>query len=1398
MNTVLRRRLPHLLLLVVLCGLVAVGPRWLPLGGWWRAAAALLLPAVIIHAIRRRLRDVGVAALAGLALVALMAIVGLRVDLGPALRARAEAAGSSYVHRPMHIGRLGVHLWSGRFVVDDLVIEGLTPSDIPFFKARTVSIALPWWRILLRREILLEDIELDGWQMRVELLDDGRSTFPRFGSDQPRGPSRLTTTVRTVHAGRGEFTYHDVGAWTTVASNLDVRVTNVGGQYRGIASVTAGSVRIKEYVPMRTDMRAEFVIRDGKVVVDTLDLFAGASHTVGSAEVDFRHWPEQIYRVKTSLDFSSMKDVFWAGESFRVGGAGLFVGAFRLFKGGYELKGDFTSDLATVNDLDFPALTGSLIWEPGRFAVTRAAAGFYGGGVRFSYSYAPLSAPTPAINRFDARYQDVDLGRFMDFLGTKGLRLDGRATGQNLLEWPSGGWAQLRGAGTLSVVPPPGVAVLARTGEIAPPDGRVPERLPGPLPDHRVMPQRVAIGGEVTYRLGPEWIDLERSHIATEKLHVWFEGRTAYGERSRINFTARTSDLQEADRFLAQTITAFGSPTNTISLGGYGEFRGVMLNAFRDPRVEGRFVGDLVRAWDVEWGHVTGSFVVEDSYVDVAGARLTRDESSVLVDGRFSLGYPRRDGRDEIDARVHMTQWELKDLRHAFGLDDYPIDGRTSGEYHLYGRYSRPYGFGRMLVSNAVVYGEPIDQATIPIRFEGAGVRLDAFEMTKGTGTLTGAAYIGWDGRYSFNADGRRIPLESLELFRFPQAPLSGLVELTASGASTFAHPAYDIRARIDDLFLKDEGVGQVTGRLTTRDDIMAVEFEAASPRLAVSGAGRIARARTADAELTLRFTDTSLDPYVRAFQSGFSPFTSAVASGSLRIVGQLANPDRLLVEATVDRSDIRLFDYSLVNDGPLKIDLDRRTVRLKQVRFVGEDTRLNLSGTVSIPDDQIAVVAAGEANLAVLQAFFRDIRSSGRAALSGEAHGSLSHPSLSGFATIGGGRVRHFSLPHSIDEINGRISFSNGFVRLDDVAARVGGGEVRFGGQVRMNGYAPGHLAVTFLADDVQLRWPAGFRSAIDADLALVGTPSAPTLTGSVTVHSAVLRRRLTLDLSALGIAAVGSAASDSGPAAPAEPTTLPLRFDIRVRAPSALRIESNVADIVSSADLTLRGTYDRPLLFGRAEIERGWVMVEGKRYVVTRGTVDFSNPTRIEPVFDFEAETRVRAPGQTYEVDLRAYGTTSRLDWQLNSDPPLPEFEIISLMFGDAPDVRDAELRSLQNPNELRNELLGSRIAQLAASPLTASMNRAVEETFRLDTFQIRPSLATDASQRLNASARLIFGKRISERLYLTFSRSLTSASRDQIILLEYDQSDRLSWVLSQNEDNTYALDVRVRQIR
>ena len=124
---------------------------------------------------------------------------------------------------------------------------------------------------------------------------------------------------------------------------------------------------------------------------------------------------------------------------------------------------------------------------------------------------------------------------------------------------------------------------------------------------------------------------------------------------------------------------------------------------------------------------------------------------------------------------------------------------------------------------------------------------------------------------------------------------------------------------------------------------------------------------------------------------------------------------------------------------------------------------------------------------------------------------------------------------------------------------------------------------------------------------------------------------------------------------------------------------------------------------------------------------------------------------------------------------------------------------MASLRAPNQREQDLLQARATRALTGALSAEVGKVVEQTFGVDTFQITPLLVDPYQQssrlNVNPAARVTIGKRLSDRIYLTYARSLSSSTRDEIILLEYDQSDSLAWVLSQNEDGTYALEVRKR---
>ena len=395
--------------------------------------------------------------------VALVSVVS--VDLGPALKARAERAGGNWLDRALHIGRLGVQLGRGRFVIEDLVIDGMRPGEDPWLVAKRVEVSLTWGA-LLHREVLLDSIEMSDWRMVVESFPDGRQTFPRVtGPPRPprTGPSPVVTTLQYVRAWRGEFVYRDFGSnWSAVTRNLDVNVAKLI-EYRGGIRFSNSTITIQNYRPMTASMGATFKVVNGQVVFDRMRLITDGTVSDLTGVVDIAHWPEQIYQVKSKIQFPEMRPIFFAGEKFTLHGVGDFTGTFHMFKGGRELKGSFYSEEAGVNQLRFPNLEGDLIWVPDRMEVTRATSGFYGGHTSFKYRMAPLGKPAePIRSRFDVEYTDVDVLALTNLLETEGLRVAGRASGRTLVDWPNGKWAQRVGDGDVTIVPPSGVSVILR------------------------------------------------------------------------------------------------------------------------------------------------------------------------------------------------------------------------------------------------------------------------------------------------------------------------------------------------------------------------------------------------------------------------------------------------------------------------------------------------------------------------------------------------------------------------------------------------------------------------------------------------------------------------------------------------------------------------------------------------------------------------------------------------------------------------------------------------------------------------------------------------------------------------------------------------------------------------
>ena len=198
------------------------------------------------------------------------------------------------------------------------------------------------------------------------------------------------------------------------------------------------------------------------------------------------------------------------------------------------------------------------------------------------------------------------------------------------------------------------------------------------------------------------------------------------------------------------------------------------------------------------------------------------------------------------------------------------------------------------------------------------------------------------------------------------------------------------------------------------------------------------------------------------------------------------------------------------------------------------------------------------------------------------------------------------------------------GGIRIDDVRARARQRRRDVRRPRRAQRLHPGDINLTATGQQMRIRYPEGFQSIIDADLSLSGTMAAL----RAARHRDRPRRAVREALRAQRRSAQPGGGGGAGIGAPSAADAA-ATFDVQIDAPSALRVENNIAHMVASADLKLQGTYDHPVLFGtRAD--------RARRHPVRRQPLPgharqhrLRQPDpRSSRIFDIEAETRVRVP--------------------------------------------------------------------------------------------------------------------------------------------------------------------------
>jgi len=1273
-------------------------------------------------------------------LAALAWLLMLRV---PSFSARQlERRLSSFFHREVTVREVRWRAWPLEAEVLGVRVAGDKPGAPPFLEVPRI-LAAPVLQPLWLRRIVLARLRIEGPRFRIHAYAEGGDDIPKLGGAGQGFELRVRRLV--IEDGEFQLDHRRVPLTVDLPDFRGRLSARSAGALAGSVSFGPGRLRFGDNPELGLATEMEMRLEGPLLTVETGRLRAPKIDLTYDGQLHLGPRPGGEFSVEGPVDLEQL-DRHVMRTGFGIQGQARFAGRVWLDGSRLRLRGALEGGAGMFDSVPVRRFKGQLAWDDAGVHLREMDVEALGGRGLLDVEVPPGRG----VAKLDAKIREADAEAALRWIFELGpLGLGSAATGDVSLSWPRGRFRQELSGRV-------GLELGAMT------DGRTP------------------LWGSVHWRAERGVQLVERAELFTPESGARFAGRVERDDKIELAVDAQTGDVAVTDELLTRLRRALGAAdAQRVGLSGRGEFHGHWRGTLQYPVFEGRFEGEDVGYLGVSWGrtHFTGSVAPEE--VRMSTLQLQRGAARARIQGRTGTGY--YGDKDALELSANLEGWPAEDFVKALGWR-VQLSGPLQGEVTLAGRRSAPQGELHLASSAGRYYGVPFEDLDVRAVLRGGETEIRAGRAKLGSGVLSFRGSLSDDGLYDGAAEAQGVEVGELLKTMSPGWPVVGKV----TGRLTLQGPLDRPRLRGElfsqRLFFGDEGLGAVQAGFTGKGDgLVGIDASCRSPRVDLTLAGAVAVSGGAAAELRLALKDTSIDPFLRVLYPSLPSVATIVASGEADLSGPLSSPQKIQGQARISELLVGLPEYPVRNREPLRFRLENDVLRVDELRLAGEGTDLRISGAAGTTGHApLDLSVDGAADLRVLSVVTRWLRGRGAARLQMTVKGDVQTPRVEGALELSGAGLRVRGFPTGLDGLQGTVRFSEARAELEDVKGSVGGGPVELSGNAA---YSAGRLSsvdIKLEGRRVALPYPEGLRSVLDLDLHLFGDAARQWLSGEIDVRHALWTRRYDLASELLAASAARS-----------EPVSLRegLRFDIRVRAPGTLEVDNNLAALRARAELSIGGSSDEPTLLGHAEIDRGRVYFQGNTYTIRRGSVDFTNPRRIDPVFNIESETRIRS----YRVTLNVSGTLERVYPTLSSDPPLSAVQIVNLLAG----ADETQVASLTQSQSDQARLAATGAATLAAGGISerVGIERQAERLFGLNRFSIDPSLIR--GDLTNPTARLTVGKRITPDLNVLYSIDLKSG-KEQLLSAEYTLSDRFSILLTSSEQGGLGVDIRVRQSR
>ena len=728
----------------------------------------------------------------------------------------------------------------------------------------------------------------------------------------------------------------------------------------------------------------------------------------------------------------------------------------------------------------------------------------------------------------------------------------------------------------------------------------------------------------------------------------------------------------------------------------------------------------------------------------------------------------------EAEFNIDFAEFNLAGLETLAGLEPLGLTGIGEGQLAI-NIGTEFTGGGKVKVRSLRFRDISLDHAEAEITF-GERLTLQNLDAVGPDGLRIqgNVEYdtVSEDWRASLRANG--IRLDKYAELLAPGSRINGTadVNLDANGHRLAAAGLLDFS--IAGAEVGGQELGDVRGRLRADGSKAALSITAGGKDYTINAELLGER----QDEISLELENDSID--LSALAQEFMPDTrlylqvSGGASARLKFL-----ESGFEAELRLGKIQAGLEQFSAGSEGPVTIRYSGDRIYLSEISIDQGIYKLNVAGSVGLADPiNLNFKLDGSLNLVAFSDFLPDFSFSGGAVFEElNIRGTVEKPLINGSVRVTDGFVRHKESNLSLSNVQGELRIENERIEIGQSKALFSGGEVTLDGFVVLDLAAllPADFQFNIEGTGMNLSLPRELDAVVDSSLIMRGNLQDAVLTGEIDIRSALYTKRFDPEAEIL------RAQQQLLPIAAEELRNI--RLDLALRGEDDIRVDNNLADMEVIVDLQIVGTAAEPVITGRTEVREGQVYYRDRRYTITSGVIDFVNPYRIEPHFDFRAETQVKE----YRIFLEFHGTLDRLYPTLSSDPAESTIDILHLL-------AVGKVRANPFPSDterLQEQLLGLALSGFITRQVTGELEQRAERLFGVDRLRIDPFFSGGSN---SLSPRVTVGEQITDSFSVIYSRNL-SKNADQVLVFEYQLSPTMILIGSREEDGSYAIDIHLK---